>query len=167
MQLSKRNKIIEYAMNMEKRSMEFYQLYKEKVSNKETKDLFERLEKMEEEHYHLLKKSLEHLESNKKLDDINLDLGDGAEIIEKGEEGLKGFNLEQSMTDLPILRMAYQMESDFAKYYKVASEKESDPEAKIILLALSKWEDTHEEVFAKLVENSMKSLWADQGFSPF
>ena len=165
--MSKRNKIIEYAMNMEKRSMEFYQMYKEKVSNKETKDLFERLEKMEEEHYHLLKRSLESLEANKSLDDINLDLGDGEEILEKGSEGLKGFNLEQSMTDLPILRMAYQMESDFAKYYKVASEKESDPEAKRILLSLSKWEDTHEELFAGLVENSMKALWADQGFAPF
>jgi Rubrerythrin. len=53
--------ILKYAMNMERKAQEFYNFYKDKVSSKKIKELFEGLASMEEEHYSILERQLDSL----------------------------------------------------------------------------------------------------------
>lgn len=159
--------ILKYAMNMEKRAQEFYSLYRDKVSNPTIKALFEELSEMEIGHYEMLKNQVESLEQTGDLAEIDLEAEEGNSIIKTGSKALEGVSLEYDMADLPILRMAYSMEDDFANYYKAAAEKTEDEKAKKLLNALSRWEIKHRDSFAEQVKNAQMNIWFDNSFSPF
>ena len=74
--------ILKYAMNMERKAQEFYNFYKDKVSSKKIKELFEGLASMEEEHYSILERQLDSLEKNNSFTEINLNEADGESIIQ-------------------------------------------------------------------------------------
>jgi len=57
--------------------------------------------------------------------------------------------LEAMVPDLPVLRMAYLIELDFAEYYTKAA-KQAEGEAKKVLQMLAKWERSHEALFKKM-----------------
>lgn len=50
--------------------------------------------------------------------------------------------------DLPLLRMAYLIEHDFAQFYETAAAK-AEGEAKKVLTMLAQWERDREELFRK------------------
>jgi rubrerythrin len=53
---------------------------------------------------------------------------------------------EAMVPDLPVLRMAYLIERDFAEYYE-AMAVQVEGEAKQVLTMLSQWERRHERLF--------------------
>ena len=159
--------ILKYAMNMEKRAQEFYTFYKDKVVSQKIKELFEGLSSMEEEHYSILKKQLDSLEKNNTFDEFVLTETDGQNIILNKTKDLENVNLEYDLSDLPILRMAYSMENDFAMFYEKAIEQVDDRQAKELLKTLAKWEKEHRDSFEAEVKNAFHSSWFAQSFSPF
>lgn len=56
---------------------------------------------------------------------------------------------ESMVADLPVLRMAYLIERDFAEFYASAAAR-AEGEAKQILDMLAKWESGHERLFKKM-----------------
>ncbi|MDK2918251.1 MAG: hypothetical protein PWQ37_984 [Candidatus Petromonas sp.] len=72
------------------------------------------------------------------------------------------------MADLPLIRMAYMLENDFAKFYENAIEYfKNDLEAQKVLKELAKWEHNHREIFYKEYQNLIQQNWFTQGFTPF
>jgi rubrerythrin len=59
---------------------------------------------------------------------------------------------ESMVSDLPVLRMAYLIERDFAEFYAMAASK-SDGEVQKVLEMLARWETGHERLFKRLHDN--------------
>lgn len=159
--------ILKYAMDMELRAKEFYSFYKDKVNNKSIKLMFESLVDMEDQHYNILKQQLDRLEKNSEIQKLDLTHSEGDNIINERAAELKDLDEDFDVSELPILRMAYAMESDFATYYQNAAEKVEEENAKELLLTLAKWEIKHRDDFAQAVEIALQNTWFSQGFAPF
>ena len=59
------------------------------------------------------------------------------------------------MPDLPILRMAYLIEHDFAEFYEKAA-AQAEGTAKKVLTMLANWERGHEELFKQLHDKAFQ-----------
>ncbi len=59
---------------------------------------------------------------------------------------------ESMVSDLPVLRMAYLIERDFAEFYAMAA-GQADGDAKKVLEMLARWESGHERLFKRLHDN--------------
>jgi len=69
-------------------------------------------------------------------------------------------NIEQSVAeamvaDLPVLRMAYLIERDFAEFYAMAA-AQTDGEVKKVLEMLAHWEAGHERLFNTLHDKAFE-----------
>lgn len=159
--------ILEYAMNMEKKGQEFYITYKDKVSNPQIKELFESIADVENDHYNTLKKQYDYFFKNNSLNNIDFELSKGEELYGNRSVEISSVNLEYDVSDLPIVRMAYLLENDFALFYERAAEKVEDLKAKELLQKLAKWEVGHRESFYREYKKIMENTWFEQGFSPF
>lgn len=159
--------ILKYAMDMEKRAKEFYSFYKDQVKNPSIKELFEGLAAMEDEHYDILEKQLHSLQTHNSFEKISLPSNDGAEILKKVEKAVENMDLEYDLSDLPVLRMAFNMENDFAIFYENALSQATDDVARELLSTLAKWEREHRDAFQKEVELAKQNSWFGQSFSPF
>lgn len=152
---------------MELRAKEFYTFYKDKVQNKHIKLMFEGLSAMEDEHYEILHDQLKNYRESKTIAPLKLDIAQGSDIVDSKAAELESLSEDFDVSELPILRMAYAMENDFAVYYENAAKEVEDPAAKELLEALAKWEIKHRDDFAREVEQALKSSWFSQGFAPF
>lgn len=159
--------ILKYAMNLEKKAEEFYTLYKDKAQSNAIKDVFDGLSSMELDHYNILKNQLDRVENNQAFSEVNLKLDDGEKIIFNREKDLDNVNLAYELSDLPILRMAYTLENDFANFYEKAAKKAEDPNAKKLLETLAYWENEHRVAFANEIEYATQNSWFEQDFFPF
>ena len=63
--------------------------------------------------------------------------------------------LEAMVPDLPVLRMAYLIERDFAEFYEMAAGK-SEGKAKQVLGMLATWERGHERFFKQLHDKAFE-----------
>ena len=63
--------------------------------------------------------------------------------------------MEAMVPDLPVLRMAYLIERDFAEFYELAAAK-SEGEAREVLTMLATWERGHEKLFKRLHDTAFK-----------
>ena len=69
-------------------------------------------------------------------------------------------NIEQSVAesmvaDLPVLRMAYLIERDFAEFYASAASK-TEGDTKRVLDMLARWESGHERLFKHLHDKAFE-----------
>lgn len=160
--------ILKYAMNMEKKAQEFYTTYMDKVQKESNKAIFKELATMEDEHYEILEKQLKKVEADGVFAKVEgFDLSGGEDIFKTNERDLKYVDFSKAVEDLPILRMAYAMESDFADFYAKAAEKAEDPNAKELLLTLAKWEIVHRDSFDAEIRLATEHSWFGNGFAPF
>jgi hypothetical protein len=63
--------------------------------------------------------------------------------------------IEAMVPDLPVLRMAYLIERDFAEFYELAASKAAGDE-RVILGMLAKWERGHERLFKRLHDSAFE-----------
>ena len=64
---------------------------------------------------------------------------------------------EAMVPDLPVLRMAYLIERDFAEFYEAAAQK-TEGEPRQVLSMLAQWERGHERYFKE---------WHDKAFEDY
>ena len=62
---------------------------------------------------------------------------------------------EAMVPDLPVLRMAYLIERDFAEFYEMAAGKAEGAEREILLM-LANWERGHERLFKQLHDQAFE-----------
>jgi rubrerythrin len=62
---------------------------------------------------------------------------------------------EAMVPDLPVLRMAFLIERDFAEFYE-ASAAQAEGEAKQVLTMLAQWERRHERLFKHFYDRAME-----------
>ena len=157
-------KILNYAMKMEKDAGNFYAYFEERVESESTKKLFSEFKGFEAEHYNMLRKYHDGLGYNDPPITISWVVDSNfayrnPEIIANNADyiGEPGKNI----SDMAVMRTAYLMENDFEEFYKIAAEKVQDKSAKEFLINLSVWEKQHKDMFYARYQQLLREYWSD------
>lgn len=159
--MDKIKKILQFAMKMERQAQVFYGFYAEQVQDSELKNLFNELEEVEKDHYRLLKEKYDALMDGKDLQIISwvVDDNSGVKHTDIFSVNTEILSLDNSLSDITVLRMAYLIENDFAEFYKRAVGSVDVKEVKDFLQELADWEEGHRDLFYKRYQNVKMSNW--------
>jgi rubrerythrin len=150
-------KIYEYALQREHEGKRFFAQNAQRLSHAAAVGVFEQLADEEQKHIEFIQAQIDALDKGE-TPDIAL----GIELEEEGffsqraeSEMLDQTMLEAMVPDLPVLRMAYLIERDFAEFYEMAAAK-SVGKAKEVLRMLAEWERGHEKLFKHLHDTAFE-----------
>jgi rubrerythrin len=150
-------KIYEYALQREREGKRFFEQNAERLSHATAVGAFKQLAAEEQKHIEFIQAQLDALDRG----DLP-NVSKGIELEKAGffstraeSEMLDQTVLEAMVPDLPVLRMAYLIERDFAEFYEMAATK-SEGEAKQVLDMLANWERGHERFFKQLHDTAFE-----------
>jgi rubrerythrin len=150
-------KIYEYALQREHEGKRFFEQNAERLNHAAAVGAFQQLAAEEQRHIEFIQVQLDALDKGE-----GPSLSIGAELEKGGffsqravSEMLDQTVLEAMVPDLPVLRMAYLIERDFAEFYEMAAGK-SEGEAKQALEMLANWERGHERFFKQLHDKAFQ-----------
>lgn len=150
-------KIYQYALQREYEGKRFFEENAKRLSHAAVSGAFENLAAEEQKHINFIQEQISRLEKGSLSDP-----GMGREMQKTDfysqrakSESLDSSILEAIVPDLPVLRMAYLIERDFAEFYEKAA-KEAEGDAKEVLLMLAEWERGHEDIFRKYHDTALE-----------
>ncbi|MGD8998411.1 MAG: ferritin family protein [Anaerolineae bacterium] len=150
-------KIYEYALQREREGKRFFERNAERLQHAGAAGAFRRLAGEEQRHIDFIKGLLNALDAGRspvQAMDTELDK-EGFFSERAASEMLDQTVLESMVPDLPVLRMAYLIERDFAEFYESAAEK-AEGEAREALEMLATWERGHERFFRQLHDTAFE-----------
>jgi len=145
-------KIYQYALRREHEGKRFFDENAARLEHAAAVEAFKELAAEEQKHIEFIESQLAALDKGQPASSeaLGKELKEGAFFSRRAEsEMLDQTVLEAMVPDLPVLRMAYLIELDFAEYYEKSAKKVSG-EAKKVLQMLAKWERSHEALFKKM-----------------
>jgi rubrerythrin len=118
---------------------------------------FRQLAAEEQTHINFIQAQIDALDKGEQPDvSLGIDLEQGGFFSQRAaSEMLDQTVVEAMVPDLPVLRMAYLIERDFAEFYEMAA-AESDGEAREVLEMLASWERGHERLFKGLHDKAFE-----------
>jgi rubrerythrin len=147
-------KILEYALEREVEGKRFFSENAARLQNAAAAGAFKAIAAEEQKHIEFITAQIAAHQA-----------GTQAEVPELPKAGFfadraENENIEQSVAeamvaDLPVLRMAYLIERDFAEFYAMAASK-AEGEPKKILEMLAHWEAGHERLFKRLHDQAFE-----------
>lgn len=150
-------KIYEYALQREHEGQRFFAQNAERLSHAAATGAFRQLAAEEQKHIEFIQTQIDALDRGEAPNTTM-----GVELEQEGffsqradSEMLDQTVLEAMVPDLPILRMAYLIERDFAEFYEMAASK-SEGKAKAVLEMLANWERGHERLFKQLHDTAFE-----------
>lgn len=150
-------KIFEYALQREYEGKRFFEENAQRLSHSSAVGAFKKLAEEEQRHIEFIQNQLKALENG-----TSFNSSMGQELEKAGffsqradSEFIKDTVSEAMVPDLPVLRMAYLIEHDFAEFYEKYAEK-AEGEAKSILIMLAQWERNHERLFKALHDQAFE-----------
>jgi rubrerythrin len=150
-------KIYEYALQREHEGKRFFAQNAERLSHAAAVGAFKQLADEEQKHIEFIQAQIDALDKGIKPDvEMGFDLEKDGFFSQRAEsEMIDQTMLEAMVPDLPVLRMAYLIERDFAEFYELAASK-SEGDAKKVLKMLANWERGHEELFKRLHDQAFE-----------
>ncbi len=152
-------KIYEYALAREHEGKRFFESNAERMSHAAAVGAFKQLAAEEQKHIEFISLQLDFLKRG-----ASSDASAGVEMERAGFFARRASlaSIDQTVSeamvpDLPVLRMAYLIERDFAEFYEMAAQK-SEGEAQRVLAMLANWERGHERYFKE---------WHDKIFNEY
>ncbi len=144
-------KIYEYALQREYEGKRFFEENASRLSHPAAAGAFKSLAAEEAKHIEFIKSQIAALDkgildSSAMAKDLQ---GEGFFSQRAHSEMFEQAVLEAICPDLPVLRMAYLIEADFAAFY-AKSAGQTTGEAKKVLEILARWESGHEALFKEL-----------------
>jgi len=141
-------KIYEYALAREHEGKRFFESNAERMSHAAAVGAFRQLAAEEQKHIDFINLQIAYL---KRGESSNSSAGVEMEQAGFFTQGAGVTSIDQTVSeamvpDLPVLRMAYLIERDFAEFYEMAAQK-TDGEAQRVLSMLAHWERGHERYF--------------------
>ena len=150
-------KIFEYALSREYEGKRFFEENAKRLSEAAAVEAFEQLAGEEQKHINFIQYQI-----------ASLDAGQTGSIVPGEQLEQAGFFSQRAQTeiidqkvaeamvpDLPVLRMAFLIERDFAEFYE-SSAAQAEGEAKQVLMMLSQWERRHERLFKHFYDRAME-----------
>jgi rubrerythrin len=150
-------KIFEYAYQREVEGKRFFQENAERLSHASAIDAFQKLAEEEQRHIDFIQAQLDILKVGQKPDErIGETLQKSGFFSQRASSEFIEQTVSEAMVpDLPVLRMAYLIERDFAEFYEKSAEN-VDEDAKKVLLMLARWERGHERFFKELHDRAFE-----------
>ena len=150
-------KIFEYALSREFEGKKFFEDNASRLNNAVAVSAFKNLALEEQKHIEFIQIQL------KALDEGHPSILSAGQKLEQAgffsqraaSEMIDQTVVEAMVPDLPVLRIAYLIERDFAEFYEMASQK-TEGEAKEVLFMLATWERGHERLFKFLHDKAFE-----------
>jgi rubrerythrin len=144
-------KVYEYALQREYEGKRFFEENASRLSHASAVGVFHKLAQEEQKHIDFIQRQIDLLADEKSTD---VEMG---ETMEKSgffssrasSEFIDQTVSEAMVPDLPVLRMAYLIERDFAEFYENAAGQATGSVRKV-LETLAYWERRHESLFKEL-----------------
>jgi rubrerythrin len=147
-------KILEYALEREYEGKRFFSENAERLQNAAAQSAFKAIAEEEQRHIEFISDQIAALNAGAEAPSPELpktgffaDRAESQSIVDTVAESM--------VADLPVLRMAYLIERDFAEFYEMAASK-SEGKAKEILEMLSNWESGHERLFKRMHDHAFE-----------
>ncbi len=157
-------KIYEFALSREYEGKRFFEDNAKRLSHAAAVNAFTQLAGEEQKHINFIQSMMDNLDQGKQVD-----IGMGVKLEQEGffsqraqSELIDQTVAESMVPDLPVLRMAYLIEKDFAEFYENAANQVEGQEKQAFTM-LSQWEHRHERLFKlyydKAFEEYSKMPW--------
>jgi rubrerythrin len=151
-------KIYTYALQREREGKRFFAENAERLSHAAATGAFKRLADEEQKHIEFIQGLLDTLGEERPSAAT-----EGIALIQEEilfsqratSEMIDQTVMEAMVPDLPVLRMAYLIERDFAEFYEMAASK-VEGEAREALEMLARWERGHEALFKQLHDQAFE-----------
>ena len=153
--------IYEYALQREHEGKNFFLTNAERLHHAAARGAFIQLAGEEQKHIDFIKSLIDALDKGQPASQVVRELQAEDSFFSRRavSEGVEQTMLEAMVPDLPVLRMAYLIERDFAEFYEMAASK-SEGEARRVLEMLGRWERGHERLF-RLFHDKAFEQYAD------
>jgi rubrerythrin len=140
-------KIYEYALSREYEGKRFFEVNAERLSHAAAVNAFKQLALEEQKHINFIQNQINILDGQAGDEEKGFMLDQVGFFSQRAQSEFIDQSVAEAMVpDLPVLRMAYLIERDFAEFYE-ASANQAEGEAKLVLGMLSQWERGHERLF--------------------
>ncbi len=156
--MTKMEKILLVALEMEKQAREFYEDQSRRASPGPVKSTLEWLSRWEKEHVDLIER---HLQG--KAPDLPGEEEPPPPFPGKREAE----DASRAASELTVLRMAMNLETDAKEFYRAAAGKVEDPREKKFFNWLAGWEERHWNLLERNYRELSREYWDEMGFSPF
>ncbi len=144
-------KIYEYALQREHEGKRFFTQNARRLHHATAVGVFEQLAAEEQKHIDFIQAQLDALNQGAAPNtQLGLELAEQGFFSQRAEsEAIDQAVAEAMVPDLPVLRMAYLIERDFAEFYEMAASR-AEGQARETLRMLAEWERGHERLFKHL-----------------
>lgn len=144
-------KIYHYALQREYEGKRFFEENAARLSHAAAVGAFKQLAGEEQKHIEFIQRQIEALKAHAPADTaLGADLEKAGFFSQRAlSESLDQTVLEAMVPDLPVLRMAYLIERDFAEFYELSAQQ-VEGEGRQVLEMLARWERGHEKLFKSL-----------------
>ncbi|MCU0489349.1 MAG: ferritin family protein [Anaerolineales bacterium] len=150
-------KIYAYALQREYEGKRFFEENAQRLSHATAVQAFKTLAQEEQKHIEFIQSQLEALEKgDAPLLDFGQELEKAGFFADRASSELLDQTVAEAMVaDLPVLRMAYLIERDFAEFYEMAANRcQGEPQQ--VLNMLANWERGHERLFRYLHDQAFE-----------
>ena len=150
-------KIYEYALQREHEGKRFFAQNAERLTHAAAAGAFRQLAAEEQKHIEFIQAQIDALDKGEQPStSMGVKLEQEGFFSQRAEsEMLDQTVVEAMVPDLPVLRMAYLIERDFAEFYEMAAAK-SEGRAQEVLQMLATWERGHERLFKHLHDTAFE-----------
>jgi rubrerythrin len=150
-------KTYEYALQREYEGKRFFEQNAERLSHAAAVGAFKQLALEEQKHIEFIQSQIEALDKGETPSvAMGLELNKAGFFSQRAQtEQIDQTVAEAMVPDLPVLRMAYLIERDFAEFYAMAAAK-AQGEARQVLDMLATWEHGHEKLFKYLHDKAFE-----------
>ena len=141
-------KVLEYALQREYEGKRFFEQNAGRLQNAAAVGAFKAIAAEEQRHIEYIQAQLNALAGL--THSLAPELPSAGFFADRADsESIADTVAESMVADLPVLRMAYLIERDFAEFYTQAASK-AEGEAKKTLTMLAHWEAGHERLFKSM-----------------
>lgn len=150
-------RIYQYALQREYEGKRFFEENAARLSHAAAVEVFTRLAEEEQRHINYIQAAIDALEGGESQSALSGSAGENSGFFSRRalSEMIDQSMAEAMVPDLPVLRMAYLIERDFAEFYEQAANQTSGRERET-LLELAKWERVHEQLFKRMHDEAFE-----------
>lgn len=153
-------RVLRYALEREKEGKRYFEENADRLGNPAAVKAFKAIADEEQRHIDFITAELKKLGAEKSEGNTP-SLPPAGFFAERADsEFIEQAVAEAMVADLPVLRMAYLIERDFAEFY-TTSARNAEGEAKKTLEMLAKWESGHEKLFKRLHDEAYARYTAE------
>jgi rubrerythrin len=150
-------KIYDYALSREYEGKRFFEENAKRLSEAAAVQAFEQLASEEQKHIDFISRQIELWDAGQHGSaDFGTQLEKMGFFSQRALSEIIDQKVAEAMVpDLPVLRMAYLIERDFAEFYETTADQAAG-EAKQVLSMLAHWERGHEKLFKNFYDRAFE-----------